>query len=70
MTFQYDVEIAKTKSGAVDLDFYIAEASRMRSEHLKATFKSAVKAVRKIFISKRDISHSATNMFLVEKLAR
>ena len=70
MSFQYDVEIAKTQSGAVDLEFYKAEASRIRSEHLTAIFKSAVKAVRKLFISQRDIANSSTNMFLVEKLAR
>jgi hypothetical protein len=70
MSYQYDVEIAKTQAGTVDLDFYKQEASRLRSELLLKMIKSSYASIKNACSSLVNVNTSPANIFLLEKLAK
>lgn len=65
----YHNEIVTTESGAVDIEFYKQEASRIRSEYLLSLFRSGQTFMKNLFGSQKEINESAMDMFKAEKLA-
>ncbi|NQZ31819.1 MAG: hypothetical protein HRU06_11125 [Oceanospirillaceae bacterium] len=70
MSNQYQEEIVTTASGVVDIEYYKQEASRIRSEYLLALYRSAVSSIKGLFVTQKEVTETAANMFTVEKLAR
>ncbi len=70
MSFQYDVEIAKTKTGAVDVDYYYLEARRLRSEYLVYLTGKAVHGFKRFCVAVLDANKSVTNMFMTKNMVK
>ena len=70
MYSQYHKDIVTTETGLVDIEHYKREASRIRSEYLLALLKSSASFIKGLFVTPKDMSEAAVNMFKVEKLAR
>lgn len=61
MSNSYEIEIVKTQSGALDLDYYRAEANRMRSECLKDMLIASIRGIKNLFTVKKDLSSLTVN---------
>ncbi|EPJ45674.1 MAG: hypothetical protein OFPII_26890 [Osedax symbiont Rs1] len=70
MSFQYDVEIAKTKTGAVDVDYYYLEARRLRSEYLAHLIGKSVHGFKCFCVAILDANKFVTSMFLTKNLVK
>jgi hypothetical protein len=70
MSFEYGVEVAKTDTGLINVDYYHLEARRLRSEYFGLAIKSGIKSLKNMFVSPAEINTSAVNMFMTDKLAK
>lgn len=70
MSFQYDDTIVRTESGALDLDYYRAEANRVRSELLLSWVKSAYSKTKGFFIAMAKSKGSPVDNFLLQKMVK
>ncbi|MGB1237045.1 MAG: RSP_7527 family protein [Pseudomonadales bacterium] len=58
---QYDIVLVKTHTGAIDLQYYTAEANRQRSEVMAEMLSSFKKAVVKLFTVQKDMTSLTVN---------
>ena len=70
MTFKYDETIVTTQSGALDLDYYRAEANRERSEFLRLCLKKAFVSTKTFFKAMIKFDGSPIDNFLLQKTVK
>lgn len=70
MTNQSSDQLVRTKSGAIDVEYYHREANRLRSVFLLKLITKVYSAVKSHLLALTKNNTSAANMFLIEKLAK